>query len=125
MLKIDNRQREVFLERVANLPNEDFRRRISNQNEDERAKDHQNAIETRHVGLVRLIEKNKSQTTEGEHERGSETLHDVLTIDTPGHECYRFLMSILIGGATCKKKNQARETRRLLFITDQHSVVRR
>ena len=106
-------KREKGLWRWAKVPNEDFHRETSKQNK----------IGT---GLVGLIEKTESQTTKGEHERYSETFHDVLTIDTPGHERDRFLVPILISGTTCKKKNkQVRETRRLSINTDQHWVVRR
>jgi hypothetical protein len=54
--------------------------------------------------MLGLIEKNESQSTESEHERCSETFHDVLTIDAPSHERYRFLMTILIGDTTWKKQ---------------------
>ena len=50
MLKIDNRRREVLVERVVNLVNEDFRRRISNQN----------TIERGHIWLINLVEEDES-----------------------------------------------------------------
>ena len=61
-------------------------------------KNDRNTIEARHVRLVRLIEKDESQATKSEHERCSQAFHDVLAIDTPGHERARFLVAVFIGG---------------------------
>ena len=51
------------------------------------------------AGVVRLVEDDHPRPAQAEHEAAGQPLHDVLTIDTVGHEGHWSLVTMFISGA--------------------------